>query len=127
MIFTHYFYQASKLPKYLAEVAAFVEKADKSVFASQEEFEKFFHMAEKKLEECKPDKCEAVAQLYKSRQGDGGIYIYIRRDYDRNAVIRLCYQTLERVLDYDPKAGDFFDISEELENLFTKGGDHAGD
>lgn len=123
MILTHYFFQASKLPKYLAEVAAFVEKADKSLFASQEEFEKFFHMVEKKLEECKPDNSEPVAQLYKSRQGDGGIYIYVKRDRDRNADIRLCYQQLERVLDYDPKAGDFFDISEEVENLFTKGGE----
>lgn len=40
-----------------------------------------------------------------------------------NAVLRLSWQELQCVLDYDKNVDDFFDISDEVENLFTKGGE----
>ncbi|MGM9724333.1 MAG: hypothetical protein ACI3YG_09615 [Prevotella sp.] len=124
MIYTHKYFEANNLPKYLKNVAAILKKAADSVFYCKKDIETIKNMITKQLEKDKPKNSMAHVELYKEfRGGKGGIYVYLRHDSDNNAVLRLSWQELQCVLDYDKNVDDFFDISDEVENLFTKGGE----
>ena len=123
MIYTHEYFEANNLPKYLKDVAAILKKAADSAFYSKQDTARVKDMVAKQLEKDKPKNSMAYVELYKDyRSRNGCICVYKQHDRDSNAVLRLSWQELQCVLDYDNNVGDFFDISDEVENLFTKGG-----
>lgn len=122
MIFITYYFRASELPLFLEKVTEMMRTANKVLFASDRDVERFCEMLKKQLDESKPENSTAYIQVRKSFEEDSGVisvYLDARSD---NSVLKLHYSVVRGVLEYDEHVGDYFDISERLEDIFKKGG-----
>lgn len=122
MIFTNDFFRATKLPLFLEKTTEMMRKANRMLFASEKDMERFCEMLKKQLNEDKPKNSTAYVYFHKADREDSGcIYIYLKEMSDKS-VLRLYYYVVDGALEYDEHAGDYFEINERLESIFEKGG-----
>ena len=112
MMFCDYHYEKTKHPKFYDQACQLLEKAKNCAFTSQKEVDIFVGMVRGALEECKPD--GHPSRLVHSRSANGG-NICIQSGKLDDDIARLYYAKIERFLEYDLEAQDFFDVSERYE------------
>ena len=112
MMFCHYHYEKTKHPKFYDQACQLLKKAKKCAFTSQNEVNIFAYMVKKALDENKPEghPCQLV---HSHSAGDGQICIVSGKLDDD--IARLYYAKIERFLEFDMEAQDFFDVSERYE------------
>lgn len=120
MIIIYYYFEASKLPKFYANVAKIMASVNNSVFVCDDDIKRLFAMLEQQLDKDKPSGSTAYVDLYYLSGGDsGGIYVYAGKNKLDNSVLRLQFSKVRNVLEYDESAGRFSYVI----NPFGKGGE----
>lgn len=112
MMFCDYHYEKTKHPKFYDKACELLEKAKNCAFTSQNEVDVFVYEVKKALDENKPE--GHPSRLVHSRSANGG-QIRIQSGKLDDDIARLYYAKIERFLEYDLEAQDFFDVSERYE------------
>lgn len=123
MIHTYKFFKKKTYPAYLEDSIETLSKACDAVFADKKDLLLLCVQVQNDLKEKLPRGEKAYVRVNVDAKGHGVVELYATIHNFTQAVMWFDFDDLKAVLDYDPKAGDFFDISEEVENLFTKGGE----
>lgn len=114
--FCHYHYEKSKHPKFYDGACDLMAKAKNCAFTSQNEVDIFVHKVKETLEAQKPEGHPSIVTHCKS---DNGGQICIQSGKLDDDIARLYYSEIQRFLEYNLDAQDFFDVSER----FEKGGE----
>ena len=122
MIFTYYYFEKSKLPKYYGRVAKMMRSVKNSVFLDDDDIKRLHALLKKLLYIDKPIGSTAYVDLYYSCPGKSGcIYVYPGKDTDKGAVLRIQFERVDHVLRYDEPTDHFTSVETEL--LTGKGGE----
>ena len=122
MIFLSHFYAATKLPLSLARVTDMMRKADNTLLVHDSDLKKFAAMLVDVLNEDRRPMITAYIGLHFSNDGKSGALQVYKKEHTEDACVRLYFQTVESVLEYDSEAGDMFDISDRFAELAEEGG-----
>ena len=122
MIFFSSLFVAANAPQYFKGIIDMLTKAENSLFVYDSDLEVFVNMLRTRLHTDAPLKSTAYINLYFSQgRKDGVIYVFPKKNTE-NTVARLSFNTVKAILEYDPEAGDMFDISDRFVELAEEGG-----
>ena len=122
MIFLFHFYAAPKLPLSLARATDMMRKADNTLLVRDSDLEKFAGMLADVLNEDRHPKSTAYIDLCCSHGGKSGALQIYKKEHEDYSYVRLYFQKVKSVLEYDNEAGNMFDVSDRFAELTEEGG-----
>lgn len=122
MIFFSSLFVAANAPHYFKGTIDMLIKADKCIFAYDNDLKVFVNMLKNRLKADAPLKSKAHIDLHISHGTKSGMIYIHGKAMTENSVARLSFDYVNGVLEYDPEAGDMFDISDRFVDLLTEGG-----